>query len=141
MTATIGLDGLPATKIFEPSSLLVWPQNTADRVPEAFIMIAQHELRLWMQQYRLVDDFHALFAVWTTINDIAEEYEAWCTTGSFFFYRCEERTKEIISAVDIPDCVRQVHAECCPFLIRLTSTFKSFLRSCAGATMARCRWR
>ncbi len=72
-----------------------------------------------MQQHRLIDDFHALLAAWTTINDIAEEYEGWCTTGSFFSYRCEERTKEIISAVDITDCVRQVHAEGCPFLGKL----------------------
>ncbi len=71
MAATIGLDGLPATEIFEPFSLFIRPQNTTDRVPEAFIMISQHELGPWMQQHRLVDDFHALFAAWTTINDIA----------------------------------------------------------------------
>lgn len=45
MTATIGLDGFPATKFFKPSSLLVWSQNTADRLPEALIMFAKHERR------------------------------------------------------------------------------------------------
>ena len=115
MAATIGLDGLPATKIFEPSSLLVWSQNTADRVPEALIMVAQHELGAWMQQQRLVDDFHALLAVRATINDVAEEYETSSAIGRVFIYRCKERTKEIVSAVDIPDCIRQVHAEWCPF--------------------------
>lgn len=68
-----------------------------------------------MQQHRLVDDFHALLAVWTTINDVAEEYEASSMVGRIFFYRCNERKKEIVSAVDIPDCIRQVHAEWCPF--------------------------
>ncbi|WP_083637342.1 hypothetical protein [Pararhizobium arenae] len=68
-----------------------------------------------MQQHRLVDDFHALLAVWTTINYVAEEYEASSIVGRIFIYRCEEQAKEIVSAVDIPDCISQVHSECCPF--------------------------